>query len=191
VINATEGGALIRGAKNRKLEEAIETFCTKEIGFRLNDILEQKEITPEMRKAAYQRALDGADQALAQIYCLMDIVRKHSDTLKEYEKFNFEEASLDKLKEILEQFAYGNEIVKYILNKKTVISTFYKHIVKHTIMNVKKIGNTLSGENIQRNWELQANLIYMCGITSDALSKELYNMKDFIMEKEKECNKIQ
>lgn len=69
VINATEGGAMIRGAENQKLSEALDSFCVKEIPVR--EIFEQTEFFFEEKEKEefedYMRAIPERLQEMKRV----------------------------------------------------------------------------------------------------------------------------
>lgn len=183
VIDATEGGALIKGAENMKLTEAIQKYCNQDIGFCLNDLLSDRVITKEIKMEYYDKIYQSSERFLEQIQELMDMAEAHYKRLEKYKDFDFDKASDKKLRKILNDLQKGNEMIEYIRKDGVDIATFYQHIIKYTVIYVRKIGNQLTSENIKRNWELQASLMNMFDITSAALRKEIDSMQKFLNEK--------
>lgn len=183
VIDATEGGALIHGADNRTLKETIEKYCVKEIGFFLGDLLSDRKVEKEEKLEYYQKIQTGAEDLQKIIDKLMEMVVNHENRLKKYQNYDFLKASPKKLQKILKEMQKGNKIITFISKEGEEIHIFYQHIIKSTVIRINQLGNQLTGEALKGNWELQVNLMNMFRITSNAVSKEIDAMKEFLQEK--------
>lgn len=57
---------------------------------------------------------------------------------------------------------------------------YYIPIILHTVTNVKKIGNDLTWDNVQRNLLLQQNLMDIITRSTDLIIKEYTNAKEIL-----------
>lgn len=183
MINATEGGALIHGMKNMTLKEAIQTYCKEQIGFKLSDLLEERIITNEEKIKKYDELIESARDSIERLKLVQDRAVNHYNILKEYKDFNYEHATEEELRDIVLNMQAANDIVTYIITEQKDLVSYYQQIIKQTIIYVKKIGNRLTSENVKRNWELQANLMYMIDVATVATSKRFSEMIEFMERK--------
>lgn len=185
VINATEGGARIDGAIRMKLKDAIDTYCTRPIEQRLAECLKPKMVSLKEKIKQY----DKLDKVLKREIKLLKNIQKSANThlsmlVKTEDKVqkNCNEAQL---KEIVEKMQKGDKIIRKILASES-IECYYKQIIVQCIAQVKKIGNTLTLENVQRNHFLQHNLMFMIVNSTDLILREYNNAEEIIRQKRQE-----
>lgn len=183
LIDATEGGALIHGTKIMKLKEAISNYCTEKIPFELNDVLSDIEVTSEIKKKTYENILKETEILLEAVRKIQDFTTAYYNKIKKYAEFDFANADKETLYAIVEELQEGNSILDLIRTENTDIVTYYQHILKYTVIYVKKIGNELTAETVKRNWELQQNLMRMIDVTSVAVGNKLLELMNEVEEK--------
>lgn len=108
IINATEGGAMIRGAKNEKLKDVIALLCTKEIN--IADIIRSTDyFFTDNQKEHTKRKMY---QLMEEMKELLDITKKG---IRDYGKME-ELAYADKMssKEMLRMLKSTNEITNQL-----------------------------------------------------------------------------
>ena len=64
MIDATEGGALIRGTKVMTLKEAIERYCGKDLEKKLYELLSDRPITSQERLEKYNKVIEKTEGML-------------------------------------------------------------------------------------------------------------------------------
>jgi len=183
LIDATEGGALIRGTKIMKLSEAIQQYCTREIPS-LDEILPDLEVTDQMYQEAYSHVLEHMETLFASIKRYQERTVEYYHKLEKYIGNDFKGYSEKQLRDVVLDLQEGNSILEMLRTENDDLVTYFQHILKYTIIYVKKIGNELTPENVKRNVDLQANLMRMIDVTAVAVDQKLREMKKVIEEKQ-------
>jgi hypothetical protein len=190
VIDATEGGAKIKGAEIRTLKETIDAYCTKKLPYHFYDCL------PERKKPAKkeyidkcQKLIDGFELLLEKIDKLQKKAVEHYRTLEHiYEQEKLEEMSEEALIEVVKQMQVGDEIIQYIKGEKELLS-YFDQMMLQTSIAVRALENTLSVESIKKNIQLQAKLmgVIECGciLLCDTYKERLQFVLDKKADREK------
>lgn len=183
IIDATEGGAKIKGTKIMPFKEAIDTYCMKNKEKNMCEYL--KDIPWEDKKALekYKEIIVSAKELIKVVEELEEKMREHVKRIAKYQTFDFDQASLDELVSCVYTMQEGNNLISYVTQQNKDLATFYGHIYKQAIMNVKKLGNDLNGDTVKKNWEIQARLIYLMQIVSKTVKEKYREMIDFMEEK--------
>lgn len=189
IIDATEGGALIKGSDTMTLKDAVERYCVKELPHHIYDLVE--DIPYEEQKAAdkYEELKESGEDIIRRLVEVQKRVVGHYEKLKKYRDYDFDGASEDELIQIVLNMRDADELIKYLVEEQSDLVSYYQQIIKQTIIYVKKIGNKLTGENVKRNWELQMNLMHMIDISCVATCKRFRNMTIYMDKKVNEIRK--
>lgn len=183
VIDATEGGAKIKGTKIMTFQEAIDQYCQAEKPKTMNDCLEEKLFDKQYSKEIYEHIIEGANQILQDLDDIESEVAKHCERINKYATYDFDGATLNELIDVVLEMQKGNSIINYLIEEKKHLITFYQQNLKQTIIYVKKIGNDVTPETVKRNWELQENLMYMLEVATKAVRNQYEEIKQFMQEK--------
>lgn len=186
VIDATEGGAYIEGTKILTLEEAISTYCTKPIEKHLFQYLKDIVVTDEERIKKYEEIIEGTNKEVKRFKRLIKMSSEHFRVLNKIEeKYILSKCGMKELEDIVIKMQKGDKVVEKILNSQeyNTVKSFYQQIITQTIIFVKKIGNEITPENVQRNLELQKNLMYIIENSSKAIIKEYEKAREFVEDK--------
>lgn len=183
IIDATEGGALIHGAKLMTLKDAVAGYCTKEIKFYLRDCIIDADTAQENYLMKYEEVLEKTDQMMNLLREIQKMTVAHYSVLKKYKGMDFERFTKEELIDIVIEMQKGNEVMDFLNNDAGEAYSFYQQILRQTVIYVKKIGNEINGKNIKRNWELQVNLMHMIDITSVSVGQELERLRAFVQRK--------
>lgn len=186
LIDATEGGAKIKGAKIMTFREAIDTYCTGKKEKKIDDYLEKKEFDMSIAKEKYKEIIASVDEILQDLDDIEDKISKHCAVINKYEDFDFEGASLEELIDVVMVLQEGNAFVNLIVREKKNLITFYQQNLKQTIIYVKKIGNDVTPKTVKRNWELQEHLMYLMEIATKFARNKYKEVRQFMEEKVKE-----
>lgn len=186
VIDATEGGALIKGTEIMTFKEAIEKYCTKELPYHMKDLLEEKHVEKEEYQEYYVRIAKGIDDILQDAQDILDRIKEYCKVLNKYADVEFEELTEDELIQVVLELQGTNSVIGFLLGEKKNLVTFFQGNLKQTIIYVKKIGNEVTPENVKRNWELQIHLMYLMELTTNVILKEYGIAKEYIMNKMEE-----
>lgn len=190
IIDATEGGAYKEGTKIMKLKDAIENYCTSPLKIRMVDYLKDISIKDREKLEKYNVIIKNTEKEIKKLIKIKKISSEHLKVLKKLdEKYKFEECTEDELKQIIIKMQPGDKIIQQILHSQEALNTYYVPIITQTIMEVKKIGNVLSIENVIRNHELQRNLMYMIDKSTDLIIDEYNKALEFIIMKKNELEK--
>ncbi|MCR5793655.1 MAG: DUF115 domain-containing protein [Lachnospiraceae bacterium] len=100
-IDATEGGAKIKGAELMPLKEVIEKYCTKEVPYKLPDFLENIEVDDEFKVEKYKEIIEDCYKMIDELEIVKDKASDHFDSIKKYKDFDFSEATEQELYDIV------------------------------------------------------------------------------------------
>lgn len=183
VIDATEGGAKIRGTQVMTFEEAIEKYCVREIPMHLNDCLEARDISREIYLEKYTEIIAGIDEILKDAEEILEHIAKHTKRLLELREKNIEEMSQKQLLDCMDTLWKGNEFVTLLLSEKRNLTTFYQQNLKQAVISIKELGNVLNAELVRGTLEVQGNFMHHMEITTRVLLAEYGKARKFILEK--------
>lgn len=182
VINATEGGAYIKGTTLMTLQEAIERYCHTPIDKRLTEYLPERNVSSDTRLAKYDELIKTISSDLNLLKRVREAVVIHLKMLVRTEKTVYKDCDDSQLEKIVLKLQRGDKIIRKILGAESIVS-YYRQIIIQTIMQVKKLGNTLTQENVRRNHFLQHNLMFMIANSTDLIIKEYSNAKEILEQK--------
>lgn len=184
VIDATEGGAKIKGTNIATLKETIEKYCVKEKNYNIYDCLSDVMVTKKQKLEKYKKMIKEGKSEIGVIRNIQRTARKHYQLLERLYEKGIEKQSEKQLIETVQQMEKGNQIIAEIEEKDSVC-TLFRPIVKQTITHVKALGNELTGENVIANLKLQGNLMGMIMRSCDLIIEEFEKMVDSLV-KQKE-----
>ena len=150
LVDATEGGAKIKGSKIMTFREAIDTYCTEELKYSFSDCLVKPVVTDQ---DIIQKCNEIIDSIHSIIEILHEIKRRallHYNNLMKYKDFDFTDASEQKLYDIVVEMQDGNGLIQYIMNEKAEVQSYYQQIIKAAIVKVKAIGNELTAKTVHQ-----------------------------------------
>lgn len=183
VIDATEGGAKIVGTKVMSFEEAIATYCTKELPCHMNSLLKERKVDDEDYIRIYKNIIDGIDSVLKDADDVLQKISSYCKVINSYEESDFESMTEEELVEVVLNLQRTNEVINYLIVDKQKLITYYQQNLKQTVIYVKKIGNELTAETVKRNWELQMHLMYLMEVTTRVVIKEYGKAKAYMVSK--------
>ncbi len=182
VIDATEGGAYIKGTTLMTLQEVIEKYCRTPIGKRLVEHLPERKMgTGELLKK-YDELIKHLERDLNLLNQIQKSALSHMEMLIKVEKTLSRACNEDRLEKIVLKMQRGDKIVRRIVTSDS-IEAYYAPIIVPTIIHVKKIGNALTQENVRRNRFLQHNLMFVIANSTDLIIKEYSNAKEILEQK--------
>lgn len=179
LIDATEGGAKIKGSTIMTLEEAIEKYCTKEKEKSLYEYLDDISITKEQVREKSEEIIKAADKMIRMLYKVKKKTEDHYATLEKlYERIDGNTPK-NQLVNIVKKMQKGDQIVNYIINQRDII-TFFQQYITQTITHVKAIGNELTATNVLQNLYVQGNLMGALKRVSVMLADECEKLKETV-----------
>lgn len=186
VINATEGGALIKGAENMKLISAIEMYCKGKEKVSLFNHLPEKRVEVETYLAKYNQILVNIKDEVNKIYEIKAKALEHKNLLIEIaQNYDFQNQKIDEMRMLIDDMRKGDHVIEFVLhNERTrTVRNFYRQLVIQTITHVKSIGNQLTTDNLERNYQLQKNLMILIEESSDVIIEKYKEIEKFIYAK--------
>ncbi|HWR45779.1 motility associated factor glycosyltransferase family protein [Sporomusa sp.] len=184
VINATEGGAYIKGTTLMTLKEAISSYCQTPVNKQLVEYLPERIESASTRLEKYEQLIKTLSVDLNLLKKIQKSALSHMNMLIKLEKTISQDCSEKKLETIVLKMQHGNKIIRNIVTADS-IEAYFAPIIVPTIMQVKKLGNELTVENVLKNRLLQHNLMFMIVNSTDLIIQEYSNAKA-ILEKKRE-----
>lgn len=186
VIDATEGGAKIKGTEIACLKDVVQKYCTNQID-RFADYIENKEVTIEEKIEKYKELLQDTKKEIRLLYKIKKKAENYYQYLEKLYDKNIETMNEEQLIKTVKNMEKGNEIIEYIYGKQT-LRTYFEQIIKQTITHVRLIGNELTAETVIKNLRLQGNLMGMIKRSCIVIIEEYENMSKFFQEKLEDKN---
>lgn len=186
VIDATEGGALIKGTEVMTFRQAIDRYCHKPVEKKLYYYLKDIKKSNQDYIDAYENVLKSADKLSKDLEDIRQRAITHYNKLKKYLEFDFENATEQQLVQVVLDMTAANELVNYIVEEKKDALSYYQQNLKQTIIFVKEIGNELTPKTVKRNFELQIHFLQLTEATSLVVEKHLGELREFIQEKKQQ-----
>ncbi|MBU0900081.1 DUF115 domain-containing protein [bacterium] len=140
VINATEGGAYIKGTKVCSLPEAIDKFCQKDLNFNIYEILKKEK--NKVKKVDQERLKKGIDNLKVQINDLELLCREGLELYQDHRK---KSPGKDLSYQIL-------SLEKSISKKEEVLSILEVIFYAHAFHKLQKIKSIEDEEEFYFNW---------------------------------------
>ncbi|WP_371372074.1 motility associated factor glycosyltransferase family protein [Sporomusa aerivorans] len=182
VVDATEGGAYIKGTTLMTLREAIDRYCQEPVGKRLIDCLPDQRPGEGASLKKYEKLLRSLNKDLGILRKIQKNTVEHMKRLSEVDKSLSEESSEEELITAVRKLQRGDKIIRQI-GEAGSAGDYFTPIIVPTIMEVKRLGNELTLENVKRNCFLQYNLMFMIANSVDVINKEYGNAQEILTEK--------
>ncbi|WP_434511443.1 motility associated factor glycosyltransferase family protein [Desulfitobacterium sp. AusDCA] len=182
VIDATEGGAYIKGTTLMTLEEAIYRYCQKPIEKHMVEYLPDKRISLQKKLKKYETLLKSMDHDMKDLERIKKEANSHMKRLRGIEKNLKPDSSTNQLISYVQKMKQGDKVTQRI-KRSAPLESYYSPIIMQTVTQVKGIGNELSLENVRRNLLLQYNLMFMIANSTDLIIKEYLNSKEILEQK--------
>lgn len=185
MIDATEGGAKIKGTKIMTFQQAIDQYSSQKKEKCMSEYLEDIPWDEEKALRKYDEIIESAQEFVDVIKELEENMQAHVRKIKKYDDWDYMHASREELVECVLTMQEGNNLITYVTEQHRDLATFYGHIYKSAIMQVKKLGNDLTPETVRKNWEIQVKLIFLMQIVCKTVKEKYQEMIDFMEEKKK------
>lgn len=158
-IDATEGGAYIKGTEIMALEEAIEKYCTQEIP-KFRDLVDSLEVEEQYIKEAYKNVLRSFIRLYRREWLLNKKTEKskllNNEAKKLLEKGISTQEELDQIYDAMDYTEY--RIVRYIGKYKWWIM-FYQYPIMVCVSKVNDLGSEITFEVLSKNLDIQMELL--------------------------------
>ena len=168
-VDATEGGAKIKNSKIMSFREAIDEYI-KDIDYkdeRLYYKLSDVNVVVDEYINKYREIIKSAKFVIKDLLEINKKAKKYTEKLIDI-KNNVDIQSLKEpaLKNIISKMNTGNMIIKFIKERKVYVTTYFNQIIKQSIISVKKIGNDITPETVEKNLDIQLKLMVLITNTS-------------------------
>lgn len=185
VIDATEGGAYIKGTKVMTLKEALGMYCQKPVEKRLAEYLPEKTVSLSERQEKYKALLKNMNRDMNAMEKIQKDAVLHMKRLRGVDKKVQQDRSEEQLEKDVRKMQQGDKLIQRI-KKAEALESYYSPLIIQTVAQVKRIGNELTCENIRRNLFLQYNLMFMIANSTDLIMKEYIKAQEVLEKKYKE-----
>lgn len=182
VIDATEGGAYIKGTTVMTLAEAIDTYCQKPVEKHLVEYLPEKTVSLQEKLKKYKALLKVMNRDIKNMKLIKKEAEVHMKRLTSLEKKVQRDRGAEQLENDVRKMQQGEKVIQRI-KRSSGFEAYYAPIILQTVAQVKKIGNELVWENVRRNLLLQYNLMYMIANSTVLIMKEYANAKEILEQK--------
>lgn len=160
LIDATEGGALIKGCTYMTFKEAIDKYCIQDIGYMLNDVVKPRIRTEQEKSDIISNIIKDLHERIELFKELERMAKKHMNTIKRIDtESDVLRCTEKKLRAMLQKLNYGDKVIKKIQSNENEVRTYFGQLIAQAVINVKKIDNLLEGKNVKRNMEIQFALM--------------------------------
>lgn len=179
IIDATEGGAKIKGTELMTLEEVIKQFCTKKKKFCLTDCLEEIARDGVKEQEHYILVMKYLTTEIEKLRTIQDRAQKYYNKLEKIYDKNIENMSEKQLIQIVQDMEQGNGIIDDIL-KDDKMYVYFRNIIKQTIAKVRTLGNKLDADTVIMNLKFQGNLMGMIMRSVDVIVEKYHEMQAYV-----------
>lgn len=182
VIDATEGGAYIKGTTLMTLDEAIQRYCQRPIEKHLVEFLPDKKVIHQNKLDKYETLLKTMDDDMKDLERIKKETNLHMKRLRSIDKNLKPDCSNNQLIAYVQKMKKGDNVIQRI-KRSSSLESYYFPIILQTVTQVKRIGNELTSENVRRNLLLQYNLMFMIVNSTDLIIKEYLKSKEILEQK--------
>lgn len=158
-IDATEGGAYIKGTTIMSLEETISTYCNSEV-MNFRQLIDSIEIEESFIKETHINTLKGLTRLTKKFYLLKKKVEKSKNlNIKAREILDIGIQTEEELEKVYEAIEYTeNKIVKY-LRKDPGMYMFFQYHIMLTVFHINQLGTEVTFDVLSKNLEIQYELL--------------------------------
>ena len=179
VIDATEGGARIKGTTVMPFEEAIKRYCVKEKERKLVEYLEDVHVEKSEIIEKYQEVLTYLEKEKEALSQIQKDAEEYYEELEEIYDRDIMNMTKNQLIDTVKEMQKGNSMIQKISEKESIY-IYFQQIIKQTISHVKAIGNELTNENVMANLKLHGNLMGMIKNSCEYIRKEYEDMEEHV-----------
>ena len=175
-INATEGGARIKGTMVMTLQETIEKYCNTDIP-KLKDVIPKK---VEVDKVKMYN--DVIVELQRKINFFSEINNLSKDAYNKLEQIKQNGFKLNK--DIINVLAQTDKIVKQVSND-DIAMLFFQAMISNLIVSVNDLGLDITEDTIKKNINVQGEFLYIIKESSFIITNILFELLDCFRKKMK------
>lgn len=179
IIDATEGGARIKGTELMTLEEVTKQFCTKEKKIRMTECLEDIPHNPVEEQKHYKAVVEYLTTQIKKLREIQDKAEKYYEKLEKIYDRDITRMSEQQMIQAVKDMEQGNQIISDILkDERTYV--YFRNIIKQTVAKVRALGNELNADTVTMNLKLQGNLMGMIMRSVDVIVEKYEEMQTYV-----------
>lgn len=180
-IDATEGGAYIRGTEIMTLREVIDTYVKHQNIPRLNDIVPEVERT-EDKKEAYKKLIEALIEKRKYFQGTRKLaggcLRGLNKIKQKYEE-TYQSISPNQNREICEQLNKADAVFNRMKGEELSV-IIYQGLFSSTIYQVNNIGFETTNENVWKNLLLQEDFLLAARQTAIGVTKAMRMIQRYL-----------
>jgi len=181
-IDATEGGARIKGTKIMTLREVIDTIISKNDINRLYEMVPSSEELVFDKKQAYYRLSESVSEKQKLFEDITNLAKECSKGInKVKKKYMNKYKTMNQLErdEVCENLLKTNSLHKQMMTDGLLI-LFFQGLFASIIYEVNKLGLEVTNENIWKNLKLQEDFLEVTLNISETTVKVLKMIKEYL-----------
>lgn len=182
-IDATEGGAYIKGTKVMTLRETIDKYIKHQKVKRLHEIL------PQVELVNHKEIYDKLDKAVVekQRYFeeILKVSKKYLEDISKIKKkfeYSYKNMSTEEKREVCAHLLNTDKVYQLMKNDEVAI-LFYQGLFASAIYKVNELGLELTNENIWENLMLQEDFLVAAREIADAVVNTMEAIRQFLKAK--------
>jgi len=185
-IDATEGGARIKGTEIMTFSEAIDKYCLGGNLLPLRDLVSAKK--PGSISEDLENVLGEFRKLISFFEIAGERAKKGIHLLDKIEKeTNFNRASREKLLKVVKKIKANDEVVKYLFGNLVAVM-FFQTMLFMVNQQLADMGDRLSAENVRKNIQVQRWFLERVSQLSSKIVEELETILGVTLEKLKDQN---
>ncbi|MCX7920737.1 MAG: DUF115 domain-containing protein [Clostridia bacterium] len=159
IIDATEGGAYIKGTKLMTLREVIDTYCVDEVP-NLRYLVDSLDVSEDFIKKAYKNVFKSTIK-IAKMYCLIKKRSEKSLKLNEEAKKLLDEGITtdEELDQVYDAMDYTEKRVVRYITRNNRLYTFFMYKIMTTIVAVNQLGTEITLDVLSKNLDIHRDLL--------------------------------
>jgi len=191
VIDATEGGAYIRGSKVKTLKETIDKYCKKELPYKLCDILSDIYVSDDDKIKKYRELLLFTKKERKNVMLVKNRCREHNKLIQSFvNKIKNDEDDNPTLADLLEVVKKGEKAVRFLLKNNINIFNFYEAAIAHISLKMMHVGREINVNNILKKLILQSKMMTSFEEISNVVYSSYTDMVNYLEDKLSQEEKV-
>lgn len=183
-IDATEGGAYIKGTKIMTLRDVIDKYIKNESIKRLYELIPENDLLTDKKKI-YNTLYEAFDEKLKHFESILNLSKECLNDLKKLKrKYKKRNNDLNRVEnqEVCRQLLKANEVHKMMMREELSM-LFFQGLFASVVYEVNELGLELVNENVWKNLLLQEDFLMATVNIADTTTRTLQMIKEFIKAK--------
>ncbi len=181
-IDATEGGARIKGTSIMTLRDAIDRYCSGEVP-RLWDLVNSEEPDEREVRKTYLKVYAEVSRVKREFFKIRDETYHYFNKLAKIENsYDIDRCSNEKLIKILEKMKESDRILEE-MRKTRLVMFFFQTIFLNTYRRFNELGTEINSHNVKENIKVQKHFYGQINLLSSIVGREFQNVAEKIKER--------